>query len=97
MRISQFFRGIFLALAFVFLVGCVQDSSQVDNFGIFNVKDFGAKGDGKTSDTKAIQSAIDAASKVQGTVYFPDGKYMSFSKKEAHRIGHRSSCMLSGR
>ena len=43
---------------------------------VFNVRDFGAKGDGKTSDTAAIQSALDAAGKIQGTVYFPAGKYV---------------------
>ncbi len=42
----------------------------------FNVKDFGAKGDGKTDDTKAIQAAIDAASLVQGDAYVPVGVYM---------------------
>jgi hypothetical protein len=39
------------------------------------VKDFGAKGDGKTSDSAAIQKALDAAGKVQGTAYFPSGNY----------------------
>ena len=43
---------------------------------VFNVRDFGAKGDGKTSDTAAIQSALDAAGKIQGTVYFPAGRYV---------------------
>lgn len=38
-----------------------------------NVKDFGAKGDGITNDTIAIQRAIDAG----GTVYFPAGKYLT--------------------
>ena len=38
-----------------------------------NVKDFGAAGDGKTSDTQAIQRAIDAG----GEVVFPPGIYKS--------------------
>ena len=41
----------------------------------FNVLDFGAKGDGKTSDTAAIQKALDAAGKINGTVWFPSGTY----------------------
>ena len=46
----------------------------------FNVKDFGAKGDSTVFDTKAINKTIDAASAGGGgTVYFPAGKYLSFS------------------
>ena len=41
----------------------------------FNVRDFGATGGGKTSDTAAIQRALDAAGKVCGTVWFPAGIY----------------------
>ena len=49
---------------------------------IFNVKDFGAVGDGVANDTTAIQAAIAAActhtvngSTVGGTIYFPAGNY----------------------
>ena len=45
------------------------------NSTLFNVKNFGAKGDGKSPDSAAIQKALDAAGKVQGTVYFPSGNY----------------------
>ena len=47
----------------------------------FNVRDFGAKGDGKSSDTEAIQRAIDAAGTVEGTVWFPAGIYPCHSLK----------------
>jgi polygalacturonase len=42
----------------------------------FNVLDFGAKGDGITKDTKAIQQAIDACTP-GGTVYLPAGTFLS--------------------
>lgn len=46
----------------------------------YNIKDFGARGDGMTVDTKAINDAIDAAAKLGGgTVYFPGGTYLSYS------------------
>jgi polygalacturonase len=48
--------------------------------GTFNVKAFGAKGDGKTLDTTAINRAIETAAVAGGgTVYFPAGTYRSFS------------------
>src|SRR5688572_24047797 len=44
---------------------------------IYNIRDFGAKGDGKTLDTIAIQKAIDACNKDQGgTVLVPAGKFV---------------------
>lgn len=46
----------------------------------FNVKNYGAKGNGKTIDTKAIQSAIDDASKAGGGLVELDaGTYISGS------------------
>ncbi len=46
----------------------------------FNVRTFGAAGDGTTLDTAAINKAIDAAAAAGGgTVYFPAGTYASYS------------------
>lgn len=53
----------------------------------FNIRDFGAKGDGKSLDTAAIQRAIDAAANAGGgTVYLPAGRYLSFSVHLHSRI-----------
>ncbi len=41
---------------------------------VFNISDFGAKGDGETINTKAIQNAIDACTK-GGTVLIPAGTF----------------------
>ncbi len=44
---------------------------------VFDVRQYGAKGDGTTNDTAAVQAAIDAAvAKGGGTVYFPSGTYI---------------------
>ncbi len=46
----------------------------------YNVKTHGAKGDGKTLDTTAINRAIEAADAAGGgTVYFPPGTYVAGS------------------
>ena len=47
---------------------------------LYNVRTFGATGDGKTIDTPAINKTIDAAAAAGGgTVYFPAGNYLSVS------------------
>lgn len=44
---------------------------------VFNVHDFGAKGDGTNLDTDAIQKALDACADTGGTVVVPAGTYLS--------------------
>src|SRR5215475_9524088 len=64
------------ALALWILVANGQDSRG----GVYDVRAFGAKGDGKTVDTAAINKAIDAAAAAGGgTVRFSAGSYLSFS------------------
>jgi polygalacturonase len=61
------------------LAGCVTAPTSA-NRTTFNIRDFGAKGDGKTLDTAAINQAIDAAAAAGGgTVFFPAGTYASYS------------------
>lgn len=60
-------------------------SSSTDTLWVgphaFNVKDFGALGDGSTDDSSSIASAITAlqawsSGGTRGTLYFPDGTYL---------------------
>ena len=47
---------------------------------LYNIKDYGAQGDGRTNDGNAINKAIDAAATAGGgTVYFPAGSYPSYT------------------
>jgi polygalacturonase len=59
----------------------------IDGSGIFNVRAFGATGNGKTVDTGAINRAIEAAAvSGGGTVRFPAGTYLSFSIRLKNNI-----------
>ncbi|MCX6333291.1 MAG: glycosyl hydrolase family 28-related protein, partial [Bacteroidia bacterium] len=47
---------------------------------VFNVRAYGAKGDGVQLDSPSVNKAIEAASKAGGgTVFFPAGTYLSGS------------------
>ncbi|MGC4104348.1 rhamnogalacturonidase [Ferruginibacter sp.] len=65
------------ALLFILIITGIVNTAAAQQF---NVKDFGAKADGVNLDTKAINDAVEAAAKAGGgTVYFPEGTYLSFS------------------
>ena len=54
--------------------------SSTSTRAIFDVRKYGASGDGKTLDTDAINRAIDAAAAAGGgLVLFPAGNYLCFS------------------
>ena len=61
-------------------VGAAAALLQADASGIYNVRAFGAQGDGKALDSPAVNRAIDAAAAAGGgTVRFPAGTYRCFS------------------
>ena len=59
---------------------------------MFDVRQFGAKGDGQSDDTKAIQAAIDAGIH-GGAVFLPPGVYLS---SELHLRPHVSLIGIAG-
>lgn len=58
--------------------GYFKDMSNTVPEDWVNVKDFGAKGDGITDDTQAIQNAINT--EATNTIYFPNGNYLILSQ-----------------
>lgn len=70
------YKYLFWALVFI----SVQEVFPQAEKSIYDVYDFGAKGDGKTNDQKAIQKAIDTCGKTGGTVLLKNGIFLkSFS------------------
>ena len=79
---------LILAISSFFLIsehvvqsrGSAAAVQEAGSAGVFDVRKFGAKGDGKALDSPAINKAIDAAAASGGgTVRFPAGTYRSFS------------------
>lgn len=54
-------------------------AEPASNSKIYDVHDFGAKGDGATDDTKAIQAAINVCKGTNGTISLKDGDFLSGS------------------
>ena len=69
------------------------------SLGIFDVRKYGAKGDGKTLDTDAINRSIEAAAAAGGgVVLFPAGTYLCFSihlKNQVHIVLDQGSTILA--
>jgi polygalacturonase len=75
--------AVSIILALLFSAGSRTTLSVVvraPELSAYNVKTFGATGDGRTLDTLSINKTIDAAAAAGGgTVYFPAGNYLSVS------------------
>ena len=85
-NISQVVPPVVLLLIGAGLGGCTTVSPPTTH--TFDVRTFGAIGDGKTLDTGAINQAIDAAAAAGGgTVVFPAGTYASYSIHLKSNVG----------
>ena len=72
--------AITAAFPAVSFAASAEASTQPPSLGLFNVRSYGATGDGKTLDTQAVNSTIDAAVAAGGgVVVFPAGSYLCFS------------------
>lgn len=63
------YRVLFIFLLLI-CVGCSGSKNAIQN-SITNVMDYGAKGDGVSDDTEAVQNALNKS----GRIYFPEGVY----------------------
>ena len=87
--------------------GVASFNPNPDNYTVFrNVKDFGARGDGVTDDTAAIQravtqgnrcgpSACESSTNTPAIVYFPEGTYLISSSIIDYYYTQVRTCSLS--
>jgi hypothetical protein len=75
---SRTTQTVWIFLTVTFLAGAASALAQAPAApkDRFDVLAFGAKADGKTDDTAAIQKTLDAASKRGGVVHLPAGTYL---------------------
>ena len=65
------------ALAITLVCALCGSLNAVIGGPVYEVRDFGARGDGANDDTAAIQTALDASGQTNGTVHFSLGTYLS--------------------
>lgn len=79
MGARELVRQLPMVIALLLLGGCAATAPSVGP-RYYNVKEYGARGDGKVLDTSAVNAAITAANAAGGgTVFFPAGTYRCFS------------------
>jgi len=89
------------AIPAVSFAAAAQDgaSTTAAPMGIFDVRKYGATGDGKTLDTVAVNKAIEAAAAAGGgVVLFPAGMYLCFSirlKSQVHLHLEQGSAIVA--
>ncbi len=67
---------------------------SIEGTGIYNVREYGAVGDGETDDSGAFEDAIDAiASAGQGVLYVPPGDYR-FDRRVTKSVGRWDFALL---
>jgi polygalacturonase len=77
---QSFFAALALLIFISALTGCATMTHHGNTSATFNVRSFGAHGDGKHLDSPAINKAIEAAATAGGgTVFVPAGTYLSGS------------------
>jgi polygalacturonase len=86
-----------LGLASFLALALVQDNAsaqrrtartQPNDAAVYSVRAYGARGDGRTLDTPAVNRAIEAAAAAGGgTVRFPAGTYLCFSIRLKSNVG----------
>ena len=85
-------RAVSLGLAGALLALPVEARAAQAIGSFHDVRDHGARGDGATVDSPAINRAIEAAAREGGgAVVFPPGRYLSFSIRLRPPPGTRST------
>ena len=79
---------VLIGMALVLYDGSERTGNAPEGSGVFDVKSFGATGDGTSLDVAPINRAIEAASAAGGgTVRFPAGRYLSSSIHLRSNVG----------
>src|SRR5690606_41516359 len=60
-----------------FVLMFFQCTNPKQDVQVYDVYEYGAKGDGKANDQQAIQKAIDACKNTGGTVLFKEGTFLT--------------------